>query len=216
MESLQKFIRDHDDLVVNDEDKVLCISTKHEFGSITDQNIESLKNAIESYFGGKKYKMSKIYSQVAVDDYPYIVPHKKHQKKVYCMLCSLELNKVQNQIESHIKGRKHAYRVREQESLKEKGDDLSEIVDPENIPIDDNDGDESMRSDDSEEVDDNVEEDNIMFEVVPQSEMVIEDQIEGDYSSGEELEPITAESFLGKRSTRPQRPAPKKKNKRLN
>lgn len=210
---LTQFVSDHDDLDVVDG-KITCTLTGHEFGSVErgSEKPEQTLKTIEVYLGGKKYKMMKENYSRDFKQYPHIIPHKTHPKRLYCTLCSFPLNRIPQQVEDHLSGRRHKCRLREQENGTDDLDlpeGLQDMVD-------------SDKSDEDEEMEQVVveEEEDTGFEVVQQDEDLKPsftlDSSKYD-SSGEEEAPAPVAGHKRATSARPSGNRPRrKKNKRGN
>ena len=161
MDLLKQYVGDHDDLDVVD-DKITCTLTGHEFGSMerASEKPEHALKMIEAYLGGKKYKMMKENYSQSFDQYDHIVPHKTHPKRLFCTLCAFPLNRIPQEVEEHITGRRHKCRVREQEGGKDDFDIPEGLRDM--AMEDDSDHEEEMKE----------EEQDTGFEVVQQDEEV--------------------------------------------
>jgi len=77
--------------------RIQCVYTKHEMPA----NIYILK----MHLSGKKFKMAKeCYSMDYTKYEPHIVPHKSNNKKLFCKVTKLEINKIPAQVENHVNG----------------------------------------------------------------------------------------------------------------
>ena len=166
MDALHREVKNTNDLTILEDGTIKCISTEHEFGNInkiTDQN--KVIHLIKQYFNGSKYKMKQQYLAASnMDQYENVVPHRRNDKKVYCTICKQDLNRLGKQIQDHINGRKHKFRVLEKQKPKvveeEKDDDFEfTTFDNEDSQEEEEDGEEvsEMQVDES-------------FEIVPQTE----------------------------------------------
>jgi len=81
--------------------KVKCSLTQHEMPATED--------AVKAYLASKKLFKAKHdwYGEEWVEEYqPHIVAHKRNDKKLYCTLTKLTLNKIRAEVDKHVGGRR--------------------------------------------------------------------------------------------------------------
>jgi len=110
-DSVLVFLESHKDFVLCDNGKIRCTTTGHEMPCKAD--------ALSSYVNGKKYRMAKsCYAQDFTEYEPHIVPSKKHPKRLYCKLTKKELNKIPEEVEKHVNGKKYRQALKNLEEQK--------------------------------------------------------------------------------------------------
>ncbi|CAM9441904.1 unnamed protein product [Choristocarpus tenellus] len=73
-------------------------------------------DAIKQHLSSKKLKKQKEWYNADFSAYePYITPHKRKPKLLFCHLTETELNRIPSQVEAHVKGKKFQRRKRERE-----------------------------------------------------------------------------------------------------
>mmetsp|Transcript_16825 Transcript_16825/g.22038 ORF Transcript_16825/g.22038 Transcript_16825/m.22038 type:complete len:177 (+) Transcript_16825:44-574(+) len=105
-------------------EKVKCSLTGHEMKC----SLEAVKNYIDS----KSYKRATEgwYKDEAFKEYePFIVQNKKNEKKLFCTLTRISLNKIPEEVKNHVSGKKYKRLLKEatakQSEKKEKSDQAS-------------------------------------------------------------------------------------------
>lgn len=74
---------------------------------ITGHELPLKPDAIQSHVKGKKFKKSLEWYNYDYSEFlPYIVPHKRDPKKLFCLLTRQELNKVPEEVKKHIQGKR--------------------------------------------------------------------------------------------------------------
>jgi hypothetical protein len=97
--------------------KILCPFFKNQF------------EVVEQYLKSKKLMKAKLwYSQDFKRYEPYIVAHKKEPKLLYCTLTKKKLNKIPEEIEAHVKGKRFTRLKAEAESRTKQDDSDCEIL----------------------------------------------------------------------------------------
>mmetsp|Transcript_13447 Transcript_13447/g.16710 ORF Transcript_13447/g.16710 Transcript_13447/m.16710 type:complete len:204 (-) Transcript_13447:1518-2129(-) len=94
-------------------EKIKSTLTGHELKSRLDilENFVSSKTysrAVKGWYDDERFKKHE----------PYIVPNKKDSKKLFCTLTKISLNKIPEQVEKHVNGKKFK-RLRKEMELKE-------------------------------------------------------------------------------------------------
>ncbi len=99
--SLAEYLNVHKDILeLTPNNRIKCIPSGHEM----PLNIV----AIEEYLNSNKLrKILEWYSYDYSRFEPLIIPHKSSNKHLYCVLTKMKLNKVPEELENHIKGKKY-------------------------------------------------------------------------------------------------------------
>lgn len=75
--------------------------------SVTQRDLLPNKEEITRYLASKKYKKAKEWYGYDFSKYePFIVPHKSNKKRLFCNVTSMYLNKIPEQVERHVNGKK--------------------------------------------------------------------------------------------------------------
>lgn len=97
--SLSELLQKHDYLKLQPNNKILCSVTAHE--------LPALAHEVLAHINGKKFKRQlEWYSYDFSEFLPYVVPHKKSYKLLYCKLTKQSLNKIPNEIKKHANGKR--------------------------------------------------------------------------------------------------------------
>ncbi|XP_065067915.1 surfeit locus protein 2-like [Rhopilema esculentum] len=101
--SLQNFLDSHTGFrLKNDKTRVVC--------SITGHELPCNLNALECYVNSKKYKQftkNGTCDLSKVEEFKeYLIPSKKGQNKLFCLITKKEINNIPSHIENHVTGRK--------------------------------------------------------------------------------------------------------------
>jgi hypothetical protein len=97
--SVAELLQQHRFLTLLPTNKILCAVTQHE--------MPPNAACIFAHVNGKKFKRCfEWYSHDFSQYEPYIVPHKKDSKKLFCTLTRLQLNKIPDEIKKHCEGKK--------------------------------------------------------------------------------------------------------------
>eukprot|EP01114_Cavostelium_apophysatum_P006350 TRINITY_DN1761_c0_g1_i1.p1 TRINITY_DN1761_c0_g1~~TRINITY_DN1761_c0_g1_i1.p1 ORF type:complete len:409 (-),score=150.46 TRINITY_DN1761_c0_g1_i1:21-1202(-) len=98
--TVEDFLAEHDDFETTDNGRIRCTTTGHEL--LPDLG------KLEQHIKGSTYMKAQWYSHdFSQYEEQFIIPHNRHEKKMYCVLTSQELNKIPSQIENYIKGKKY-------------------------------------------------------------------------------------------------------------
>ena len=109
VDTLEEFVAAHSDAETTDNGKVRCTLTGHE--------MPALLPTVQAYWGGKKYRNTKARSAYDFAQHePHIVPNKRDPRKMFCHRTKLHLNKVPEEVELHVKGRRFRARMQEWEA----------------------------------------------------------------------------------------------------
>ena len=105
------FIAEHPDLEMMESGKCRCKLTGHE--------MLPQKAVVEAHLKGKKYSKAKAIEKVRQYDFakhlPHIVENKRDPRKLFCHRTKLHLNKVPEEVETHVNGRRFRARMHEWE-----------------------------------------------------------------------------------------------------
>jgi hypothetical protein len=105
------FITEHPDLEMMESGKYRCKLTGHEM--LPQQAV------VEAHLKGKKYSKAKAMEKVKQYDFakhlPHIVENKRDPRKLFCHRTKLHLNKVPEEVETHVNGRRFRARMNEWE-----------------------------------------------------------------------------------------------------
>jgi len=105
------FITEHPDLEMMESGKCRCKLTGHEM--LPQQAV------VEAHLKGKKYSKAKAMEKVKQYDFakhlPHIVENKRDPRKLFCHRTKLHLNKVPEEVETHVNGRRFRARMNEWE-----------------------------------------------------------------------------------------------------
>jgi hypothetical protein len=203
MAALRRLVEEHDDLALVDG-KINVTSTGHEFGTMQklEDNPEAAMKLIQTYLSGNKYKMAREAYSKSFDHYPHISVHKKHPKKLFCLLCGFHLNRIPKQIEDHISGRRHQCRLRESENGNQGEqsipDQLASLLESDEEDQEDNelsDGHADVEDPEEEEAAAIPEDDGIPFEEVTMDEEMEASVGQTKYDSSSEEE-MTNEQYM--------------------
>jgi hypothetical protein len=86
--------------------------------------VKVLNSIWQAHLNGKRYKKAKLQEKVQAYDFskyqPNIVQSKKDPSKLFCHLTKKTLNKVPEEIEIHVNGRRYKARLREREEKRER------------------------------------------------------------------------------------------------
>ena len=97
--AVMAFIEEHSDAELMDSGKVLCTVTRHELVP----NIDLL----EHHWNGKKYATRKSQSQYDFTAHePWIVPHSKDHRLLYCTLTKQPLSRQPKTVMGHVNGKR--------------------------------------------------------------------------------------------------------------
>ncbi len=97
--SLATILSEHPELTLLASNRIKCAVTNHE--------IPPNVGAVLSHINGKKYKKALEWYNKDFSKYlPYIVAHKSDPTKLYCNVTKQELNKIPDQVEKHIAGKR--------------------------------------------------------------------------------------------------------------
>lgn len=98
--SLAECLDNHKDhLSITSNNRIVCALTGHEMPCDV--------RVVEAYLRSHKFKkMNEWYFKDYSEYLPWIIPHKRDVKKLYCTLTKTALNKIPQEIEKHVKGRK--------------------------------------------------------------------------------------------------------------
>lgn len=89
--------------------------------SITGHEMPANYKVVNDYLQSKKLLKAKEWYAVDYSKYlPYIIPHKRDPKKLFCKLTTQKLNKIPHEIEKHIAGKKFQRLKKEFEENKDK------------------------------------------------------------------------------------------------
>jgi len=97
---VKQFLKSHSDFVYNPEtNRVSCKITGHDM-------LPSIEH-LEKHLRGNKYKLTLAYNAdfTKYEQY-FIIPHTKHPKKLYCTLTGMALNKIPEELDKHVEGRR--------------------------------------------------------------------------------------------------------------
>lgn len=98
--SVADLLQSHNDiLTLTDKNRIRCSVTGHEMPPNFD--------VITAHLNGKDFKKKKEWYNADYSPYlPYIVPHKDSDKMLYCTLTGISLNKIPNEVQKHVNGKK--------------------------------------------------------------------------------------------------------------
>jgi hypothetical protein len=105
------FIEAHADLDMMESGKCRCKLTGHE--------MVPHKAVVEAHLNGKKYTKARAQEVIKKYDFaqhqPHIVENKRDQRKLFCHRTKLHLNKVPEEVQTHVQGRRFRARLQEWE-----------------------------------------------------------------------------------------------------
>lgn len=94
------------------DNKIVCQLTNHEMPAKAD--------AVAAYVNGKRFRKAlEWYSNDFSRFLPHIIQHKENEKLLYCIVTKRDLNKVPDQINAHVKGKKFL-RLKEEYEIEQK------------------------------------------------------------------------------------------------
>lgn len=97
--SVALLLQQYPQLQLQSNNKILCSLTNHE--------MSPQYKAIISHVEGKKFKKAMEWYKHDFSNYlPHIVPHKRDDKKLFCVLTKETLNKIPAEIEKHVNGKR--------------------------------------------------------------------------------------------------------------
>jgi hypothetical protein len=97
--SLATLLSENKLLVLTDNNKIKCSLSGHEMPARAD--------IVQQYLNSKKYaKAREWYSKDFSKYEPWIVENKVDPKKLYCTLTNLSLNKIPEEVEKHVTGKR--------------------------------------------------------------------------------------------------------------
>ena len=106
----------HADLEMTQTGKCRCKVTGHE--------MVPQRGVIEAHLAGKRYRKMKAQEAAAQYDFaqhePHIVQNKRDPKKLFCHRTKLHLNRVPEEVEVHVKGRRFRARLQEWEDKQQR------------------------------------------------------------------------------------------------
>lgn len=113
---LAALLAQHPSLQPNERGKLRCALTGHELPRRAD--------AVRQFVAGKAYAHARAWYAADFGRYePFIVPHKRDAKKLWCRLTGHELNRIPEEVEAHVAGRRYRLRLAEAQARKAKGRD---------------------------------------------------------------------------------------------
>ena len=111
MPSVADLLQSHPFLSLRPNNRILCSITNHEMPPNAD--------SILSHINGKKFKKTLEWYQFDYSIYaPYITQHKSDNKKLFCTVTKMELNKIPDEVKKHFEGKKFQ-RLKEEYDLKQ-------------------------------------------------------------------------------------------------
>ena len=113
---LAALLAQHPSLQLNERGKLHCALTGHDVPHRAD--------AVRQFVAGKAYAHARAWYAADFGRYaPFIVPHKRDAKKLWCRLTGHELNRIPEEVEAHVAGRRYRLRLAEAQARKAKGRD---------------------------------------------------------------------------------------------
>ena len=86
-------------------------------------------DVIFAYLNGSKYKKAAQWYSSSFEKYaPHIIAHKTDDKKLYCTITKLILNKIPEEIESHMEGKRYKRLLKEQQLNNKASKEKSNIL----------------------------------------------------------------------------------------
>mmetsp|Transcript_13339 Transcript_13339/g.20004 ORF Transcript_13339/g.20004 Transcript_13339/m.20004 type:complete len:150 (+) Transcript_13339:14-463(+) len=108
--TLSELLNQNPHLKLSENNKIVCHLTNHEMPARAD--------VVFAYIRGSKYKKSlEWYSHNYSQYLPYIVENKKNSKQLYCTITQTTLNKIPEEVNKHVNGKKFK-RLKEELSKK--------------------------------------------------------------------------------------------------
>jgi len=106
------FVDGNDDLeFCSGGNKVKCLSTGHEMPA----SLEGVK----AYVNGKKYKKLRDWYSFDFEQFqPYIIPHKKLKKHIFCTLTGVTMPKIPEKVKAHVASKRFTKAKKEHEDSK--------------------------------------------------------------------------------------------------
>lgn len=102
---LAALLSQHSFLTLNERGKVHCAITNHDMPARAD--------TVRAHLAGKKFAKARdwyVPANDSLDKYgPWVVAHKSNPKKAFCRLTGLTLNRIPEEIEAHMSGRRFKY-----------------------------------------------------------------------------------------------------------
>merc|ERR1712072_1318855 len=112
--AMEQFLADnkYNDVFTVKNGRAHCTLTGHDCANV---------KALQDYCSSYRFKVA--FASASYDfaqHEPYVVPHKKNANKMYCTLTRRTLNRVPEQLERHVRGRKFRHRRAEHDAHAEK------------------------------------------------------------------------------------------------
>jgi len=106
------FVDGNDDLeFCSGGNKVKCLSTGHEMPA----SLEGVK----AYVNGKSYKKKRDWYSFDFEQFqPYIIPHKKLKKHIFCTLTGVTMPKIPEKVKAHVASKRFTKAKKEHEDSK--------------------------------------------------------------------------------------------------
>jgi len=139
-------LQEHPSLSLTERGKIKCSITSHE--------MPMNKDAILQYVNGSKYKKAKDWYSCDITKYePYIVQHRSDSRKCYCKLTGYVLNRIEEQLQRHVAGKKFLRLKRIAEEKMEQGIDALAEQPEDGVEIDAEEGSDKIDDDEESETD---------------------------------------------------------------
>mmetsp|Transcript_5423 Transcript_5423/g.7621 ORF Transcript_5423/g.7621 Transcript_5423/m.7621 type:complete len:241 (-) Transcript_5423:45-767(-) len=190
---VSNFLKTHDDFELLESGKIRSKTTKHEMPARLD--------VIEQYANSAKYKKALEWYQHDFNQYqPWIIPHKRHPKRLFCTLTRRDINKIPAEVQAHVNGKKYKLALekvlakKERQANKQRTKDGSDEEEDEDaefwMPEDDSeeDGPQNDNFKEREEEVDEPEEENEEDDDEEEEELNQEEQSEEEEEEEEEEE----------------------------
>lgn len=122
--AITELLAQHPSLSLNDRGKIHC--------SLTGHDVPARLDALQQFIAGRAYQHARAWYAADFAKYePYIIAHKKDSKKLFCRLTRKQLNRIPEEVEAHVTGRRYNLRKAEADARKAKGKDPFAVPDEE-------------------------------------------------------------------------------------